>query len=243
MKSRQGVFVILRCHGVKAASPICSMSRFVREGSRRMDKLSYSAQVRIVILAPGSSPLVGGEGKGEKATQFKPLQDAPLPSGEGKPFPSAVKGLPFLLHNSPHDTWRVRLSKGLVGDNDVTWVMEWGFPFREGTSCAWSAECSALQSAPTHLRWHSFLVHLMAGESLQLSHQWGHLQGVLTGPRPLERSESPPSILVLMGIMTNYKVSKTWFLTQTQVRKFSWISPYHTHTHPRLQRTRDLTGC
>ena len=42
-----------------------------------MDKLSYSAQVRIVIPAPGSSPLVGGEGKGEKATQFKPLADVP----------------------------------------------------------------------------------------------------------------------------------------------------------------------
>ena len=43
-----------------------------------MDKLSYSVQIRILILATGSSAVVGGESKGEKkAIPLKLFQNAP----------------------------------------------------------------------------------------------------------------------------------------------------------------------
>lgn len=59
MKSRQGLFIILCSRGVKATSPICSRSRFVRKGLCIMDTLSSSAQMRILILATGSRAMVG----------------------------------------------------------------------------------------------------------------------------------------------------------------------------------------
>lgn len=59
------------------------MNRFVSKDLCIMDKLSYSAQMRILILANGSSTLVGERVKAEKkATPLKSFRvDPPTISG------------------------------------------------------------------------------------------------------------------------------------------------------------------
>lgn len=79
MMGRQGIFVMLLYYGVKSKSHICGMNRFISKGLCIMDKLTYSAQMRIFILATSSSTFMGERVTvGKKATQLKPLHvDAP----------------------------------------------------------------------------------------------------------------------------------------------------------------------
>lgn len=113
-----------------------------------------------------------------------------------------------------------------------------GLPLREwqavlGLFC--TVWCPA--ELPTQLRKHSFHVHPVAMNSLKLRYQCGHLWEVFTQQRPPERSEILHSIPMFLETTTNYKVSKIWFLTQTQDRKFSWTPP-PTHTHRATENKR-----
>lgn len=82
----------------------------------------------------------------------------------------------------------------------------------------------------------------VAGESFKMNYQCRHLWEVLRGPRPPETSEIQHSTPLFIETTRNYKVSNIWFLTQTQVRKFSWNYTHtQTHTGGYRERIRELT--
>lgn len=109
----------LLCSWVEAQSPICSMSTFVGQGLWRGDRLSCSAQTRILILATVSSAWVGKMRKEWRATQLKLLYvEAPmLWVGSHHIFLKRMQWLPFLLRDPPVT---------LEGQTQVRWgTMMW----------------------------------------------------------------------------------------------------------------------
>lgn len=143
MKSGQGIFIILRYHGVKAASPICSTSRLVRKALCIMDTLSCSAQMRILILATGSSAVTGREWGREEGHSAPTTSECTLAvSGKPPMFLQLQGDCPSFCMTPSHDMWRVHLSKGLGRGGAMMWPgsgneAQGPLPQRV-TGCAWA---------------------------------------------------------------------------------------------------------
>lgn len=170
----QRIFIMLLYYRVKSKSDTCGMSRFVS----KMDKLSYSAQMRILILANGSSTFWGREWRqGRKLLSSNHLMWIPLLLvGVTQTSPLSICGDHLSLCMTL--PWHLRgtyIGKGLLGDSDVPWVREWdprGFPSETDKLCLTALHHGVPWGAPHLTNWEStaFTGHPVAGEPFKLNY-------------------------------------------------------------------------